>query len=106
MNDPSSPSIGIQRGLNMEARTSMGWTEHTLENCSEIYPTRNIIGTGILCALRFETDWEFIQCWLASKRYKGFGPADMRILYESNILGGGESMRNLLYHKLGSDHSK
>ena len=53
MNDPSSSGSGIERGWNTEERTSMGWTEHTLEYNMEINPNRNEFGTGILCALRF-----------------------------------------------------
>ena len=37
--------------------------------------------------------WEITR----SKMYKGFGSADLRILYDENILRGGEIMRSRLY---------
>ena len=69
----------------MEARTSMGWTEHTLEYYAEINLTRYEFSTGILCALRFKTGWEIIQCCHTSRAYKGFGPADLNIYAESAV---------------------
>ena len=82
----------------MEARTSMGGIEHTLEYYGEINPSRNKYGTQILWAVRFKTAWEFIQCCLTSNEYKGIGPADMRILYDVKIFGGEEIMQNLLQY--------
>ena len=32
-----------------------------------------------------------VQCCLTSKGYKGFGPADLRILHDEKILGGGNA---------------
>ena len=74
----------------------MGWMENILEYYAEINPTRNILRTEIICVLRFTMVWETIQCYLTSKGYRGFGPADLRILYDSKILRRGEIMRNLL----------
>ena len=48
---PSSPDSGIQRGWTTEARTSMGWTEHTLEYYAEIKPTRKVFWIITLYAL-------------------------------------------------------
>ena len=56
-------------------RTSLCWTE---EYYAAIYTSENKFGKGILCALRFKTVWEIIQCYLTSNGYKGFGPADLR----------------------------
>ena len=78
MNDPSSHDSNIRRGWTTEARTSMGWIEHTLEYYAEIKPTR------------------IIQCCLTSKGYKGFAPTDLRILYNAKILRRGEIMQNLV----------
>ena len=97
LNEPSTPGNDIQRGWTTEAMTYMGWKEHTLKYYAEIRPTKNKFGTEILCALQFKTVWEIIQCCLTSKRYKGFGPTDLPILYDAKILRGGEVMRILLY---------
>ena len=47
-------------------------------------PEKN--GTGILCILQFKTVWKIIQCCLTSKGHNGFGPGDLRIFYDENIL--------------------
>ena len=78
MKDPSSPDSHIQRGWTTEARTSMGWREHTLKYYAKINPTR------------------IIQCCLTSKGYKGFAPADLRMFYDAKIFRGGEIMQILL----------
>ena len=96
MIDSSSPGSGIQRDWTTEARTSVGWTENTLEKYAEINRTTNKFSTVILCALRFKLVWEFIQCCLTSHGYKWFRPADLRILYDAKTLGGEEIKRNLL----------
>ena len=77
---------------------------HTLEYYAEINTTGNKLGTGILCILRLEPLWEIIQCGFTSKGYKGFGPADLRILYDENILRGGKTMRNLTYFLIRQSH--
>ena len=97
MIDPSSSGSGVRRGWTTEARTSMRWKKYTLEYYPKFNPTRNKFRIGILCTLRFKTVWEIIQYCLASKGYKAFGRTDLRILYDANILRGGEFMRNLLY---------
>ena len=76
----------------------MGWTEHTFEYYVKINPTRNKFSTGILCALRFKTVWEILQCYLTFNEIEGFGPAVKLILYDANKLRGGEIMQNLLYN--------
>ena len=85
INDPSSPGSGIQRGWTTVAMTYMGCTENTLGYYAEINHTRNKYGTRILCALRFKTVWETIQCCLTSKEYEGFRPADLPIFYVEKI---------------------
>ena len=52
---------------------------------------------GILCIQRFKTVREIIRCCLTSSGYVGFGPADLSIIYNENILREGEFMRNLQY---------
>ena len=96
MIDPSSLGSGIQTGWTIEARTSMGRTERTLENYAEKNPTRYKIGNVILCALGLKTTWETIHYCLTSKGYKGFVPVYLSILYDAKILRGWEIMRNLL----------
>ena len=56
----------------------MGWREHRSINYAEINPKRTI------------------QCCLSSKAYKGFAPANLRILCDAKILRRKESMQNLL----------
>ena len=46
----------------------MDWREYTLKFYAETNPTR------------------IVQCCLTSKGYKGFQPADLRILYDAKIL--------------------
>ena len=77
-------------------------TKVCVDSCKYfIYHPRNIQGTIllslILSALRFETVWKIIQCFLTSNRYKGFRPADLCTLYDVKILRGGENFRNLMY---------
>lgn len=95
--DSSSPCSGIQRGWPPDARTSMGWTEHTLEYNAEINRTRNEFSTGILRALWFKTVWVIFHCCLTSKGYKGLGPAGLVILYKAKLLRRGKIIPNLLY---------
>ena len=98
MNDISSPCSGTQRGWTMEANNLMDWQEHAMDYYAEINPTNKQFETGILCALRFRTLWEIIQCYPTFMEYKGFGPTDLRILYDAKVLGGWEDSRNVLYH--------
>ena len=75
---------------------SMGWTHHTLKYYAEFNPTRKKFWTRILCALRFKTVWEIIQCCFTSMGLKRFVPAVLLILYNAKILRE-EIMQNLLY---------
>ena len=68
------------------SRTSMGWTDETLTCYAVINTTRKIFGTGIWWTLRHKTVWEFIQCCITAKGYKGFEPADLRIFIQWNFL--------------------
>ena len=43
MIDPSSPGGDNKSGWTTKARTSKGWTEHTLKNYVEINPYQNKI---------------------------------------------------------------
>ena len=80
MKDPSSPGSNIQRGWTTEARTSMGWSEHTLKFYAEINPTT------------------IIQCCFtsSSKGYRGLAYADLRMLYDAENLRRGKIMQILL----------
>ena len=92
---PGSASQGGCWPYWIRPMTSSGWT---VEYYSEININGKKFGTGILCVLRFKTVWEFIQCCLTSKRNKGFGPTDLRILNLEKILRWVEIMRNMLYN--------
>ena len=78
----------------VQPRTSLWWTEGYYP---EINPIGNKFWTRILYVPWFGKVFKVIQCCLASKGYKEFGPADLPILNVANILRGGEIMRNPLY---------
>ena len=83
----------------------MGWTENTMEGYAKINTTRNKFESRILCEIQLKKVWERNPMLPQFKGYKGFGPADLRILYEEKILRGGEVMRNQLYQQNCTDGS-
>ena len=77
----------------------MCWTDHTWDIMQKLtLPEINL-------EPEFKRVWEIIHNCFTAKKYKRFGPADLRILYNENVLGGGKIIRSLLYYEIENTKS-